>query len=318
MSDELEPWGSSVEEATTEIDISNKFYKALAIWGSSESLPKRGGKGKRLTHKDYAKKISSIIDSHNFKKLTDKFSSNKYFYMDDLPPLIQQLVIMGDNYFGSEIERLLVFRENLSKFNGKPIKTLEEFDQLSTEDKNTFIGGQIEKFSEEFDIGDIKRMHDKKKDPLVVWSDLSERFKLILDKEMARLRKGSKGGDRLEDAVGAEGSVLVRGSSPVISPPSTPVPDSHKSNKPGLFGPASSQKLHPKATSKSGYKKKKQTKISMKSALDDIQGVGEQKKKILLRHFGSMEQLARAGFQDLLNVEGVGKKTAKLIYNNLH
>jgi len=64
--------------------------------------------------------------------------------------------------------------------------------------------------------------------------------------------------------------------------------------------------------------KKKQTKLSMKSALDNIQGIGTQKKKILLRYFGSLEQVERAGFQDLLNVEGVGKKTAELIYNHLH
>jgi excinuclease ABC subunit C len=64
--------------------------------------------------------------------------------------------------------------------------------------------------------------------------------------------------------------------------------------------------------------KKKQTKLSMKSALDKIQGIGPQKKKILLRYLGSAGQIERAGFQDLLNVEGVGKKTAELIYNNLH
>ena len=64
--------------------------------------------------------------------------------------------------------------------------------------------------------------------------------------------------------------------------------------------------------------KKKQTKLSMKSALDNIQGIGAQKRKLLLRYFGSLEQIERAGFQDLLNVEGVGKKTAELIYNNLH
>ena len=56
----------------------------------------------------------------------------------------------------------------------------------------------------------------------------------------------------------------------------------------------------------------------MKSALDNIQGIGVQKRNLLLRYFGSLEQIERAGFQDLLNVEGVGKKTAELIYNNLH
>ena len=64
--------------------------------------------------------------------------------------------------------------------------------------------------------------------------------------------------------------------------------------------------------------KKKQTKLSMKSALDNINGIGIQKKKLLLRYFGSVDQIERAGLQDLLNVSGIGRKTADLIYNYLH
>ena len=64
--------------------------------------------------------------------------------------------------------------------------------------------------------------------------------------------------------------------------------------------------------------KKKQTKLSMRSVLDNIHGIGVEKKKLLLRYFGSIEQIERAGLQDLLNVPGVGRKTANLIYNHLH
>ena len=64
--------------------------------------------------------------------------------------------------------------------------------------------------------------------------------------------------------------------------------------------------------------KKKQTKISMRSSLDNIYGIGFEKKKLLLRYFGSLDQIERAGLQDLMNVSGIGKKTANLIYNYLH
>jgi len=63
--------------------------------------------------------------------------------------------------------------------------------------------------------------------------------------------------------------------------------------------------------------KKKQTKLSMKSTLDNIQGIGLQKRKLLLRYFGSLEQIKRAGFQDLLNVPGIGKKIASSINSEL-
>ena len=64
--------------------------------------------------------------------------------------------------------------------------------------------------------------------------------------------------------------------------------------------------------------KKKQVKLSMQSNLDDIKGLGVNKKKLLLRYFGSLEQVKKANIQDLMNVSGIGKKIATLIYNHLH
>jgi len=63
--------------------------------------------------------------------------------------------------------------------------------------------------------------------------------------------------------------------------------------------------------------KKKQNKLSTTSALDALEGVGLKRKKLLIRYFGSVEQIKRASASDLINVPGLGKKTATSIYNQL-
>jgi excinuclease ABC subunit C len=63
--------------------------------------------------------------------------------------------------------------------------------------------------------------------------------------------------------------------------------------------------------------KKKQKKLSTSSYLDNLIGIGVKRKKLLIRYFGSVEQIKRASAQDLTNVPGLGKKTAILIYNQL-
>ena len=64
--------------------------------------------------------------------------------------------------------------------------------------------------------------------------------------------------------------------------------------------------------------KKKQAKISLRSSLDDIIGMGSIKKNLVLRYFGSLEQIERASLRDLVQVDGIGPKTAQLIYNYFH
>jgi len=63
---------------------------------------------------------------------------------------------------------------------------------------------------------------------------------------------------------------------------------------------------------------KKMKKSSMKSSIDDIKGVGMVRRKLLLRYFGSLEQMKRASIEDISEVSGIGKNTAKSIYNALH
>jgi excinuclease ABC subunit C len=55
-------------------------------------------------------------------------------------------------------------------------------------------------------------------------------------------------------------------------------------------------------------------KQTMKSALDDIPGVGERTRKDLLRHFGSLKKVKLASIEDLQAVEGIGPKLAATIH----
>ena len=64
--------------------------------------------------------------------------------------------------------------------------------------------------------------------------------------------------------------------------------------------------------------KKKMRKTSMLSSLDELSGVGAIRKKILLRYFGSLEQIKRASIDDLLEVSGIGKNTAESIFKEIH
>ena len=59
-------------------------------------------------------------------------------------------------------------------------------------------------------------------------------------------------------------------------------------------------------------------KTSIKSSLDALSGIGNVRKKQLLRYFGSLEQIKRASVDDLCEVSGIGKHTAESIYREIH
>lgn len=52
-----------------------------------------------------------------------------------------------------------------------------------------------------------------------------------------------------------------------------------------------------------------------KSPLDQITGIGAHRKRALLLHFGSAKEVARAGIEDLRNVDGISQAIAEKIYN---
>ena len=51
-----------------------------------------------------------------------------------------------------------------------------------------------------------------------------------------------------------------------------------------------------------------------KSELDDIQGIGEKRKKALLNHFKDIEAIKKATFEELLEVEGMNKASSESVY----
>ena len=63
--------------------------------------------------------------------------------------------------------------------------------------------------------------------------------------------------------------------------------------------------------------RKQRAKSSLKSSLDDIKGIGPKRKVILIRYFGSLDQIKRASIEDMASVIGIGQKTAELIYASL-
>ena len=59
------------------------------------------------------------------------------------------------------------------------------------------------------------------------------------------------------------------------------------------------------------YHRKLREKRAIKSELDDIPGIGEVRKKALLRHFGSLEKIKQATTEDISTVKGMSKKAAE-------
>jgi len=65
------------------------------------------------------------------------------------------------------------------------------------------------------------------------------------------------------------------------------------------------------------HHRKLRQKRTMSSPLDEIQGVGTQRKRQLLRAFGSLKALREAHVEELMGVEGIGPKLAQQIYEHL-
>ena len=57
---------------------------------------------------------------------------------------------------------------------------------------------------------------------------------------------------------------------------------------------------------------------SLKSALLDIEGIGNVKVQALLKHFKSVEAISKASENDLIKVQGIGKEHAKTIFDYFH
>ncbi len=67
-----------------------------------------------------------------------------------------------------------------------------------------------------------------------------------------------------------------------------------------------------------GTHRKKRAKSMYKSKVDEIEGIGAKRKRDLLNHFGSADEIAQASIADLTKVNGISKKTAEKVYNFFH
>ncbi|HEY2167230.1 MAG TPA: excinuclease ABC subunit UvrC [Jatrophihabitantaceae bacterium] len=61
------------------------------------------------------------------------------------------------------------------------------------------------------------------------------------------------------------------------------------------------------------YHRQKRSRAMTSSALDDVPGLGETRRKALLAHFGSVKRLRAASVDDLMAVSGIGRRTATTI-----
>jgi excinuclease ABC subunit C len=66
------------------------------------------------------------------------------------------------------------------------------------------------------------------------------------------------------------------------------------------------------------YQQKLMRRRSFKSVLEDVPGVGEGRKKALLRHFGSLKRIREASIEELAEVEGLGPAVAERLHTFLH
>ncbi len=66
------------------------------------------------------------------------------------------------------------------------------------------------------------------------------------------------------------------------------------------------------------YHRKLRKKRTIKSELDDIPGVGPSRRKVLLKHFGSVKKIKTASIEEVASLKGIPLKLAQNIYNHFH
>ena len=64
--------------------------------------------------------------------------------------------------------------------------------------------------------------------------------------------------------------------------------------------------------------RKRRARRHNESVLETVPGLGPAKRRALLRHFGGMQGLLRAGFTDFEAVSGIGTTLARTLYDHLH
>jgi excinuclease ABC subunit C len=66
------------------------------------------------------------------------------------------------------------------------------------------------------------------------------------------------------------------------------------------------------------FHRQRRSKAMTASVLDDIPGLGEVRRKALLRHFGSVKRLREASVEEIHEVPGIGASLGATIHTTLH
>jgi excinuclease ABC subunit C len=66
------------------------------------------------------------------------------------------------------------------------------------------------------------------------------------------------------------------------------------------------------------YHRSLRSKVQVKSILDDIPGVGDKRRKALMRHFGSIEAVREATVEELAQADSMNQRAARQVYDFFH
>jgi len=64
--------------------------------------------------------------------------------------------------------------------------------------------------------------------------------------------------------------------------------------------------------------RKRHNKLMFNSKLDGIPGIGDERKKIIINHFGGIQGVLKASIRELKQIDGISEKLANTIYTNIH
>lgn len=66
------------------------------------------------------------------------------------------------------------------------------------------------------------------------------------------------------------------------------------------------------------YNRQRRTRRMTASALDNIEGIGPQRRRALLKHFGSVNRIREASLQELAAVPGMNRTAAQRVFAYFH
>ena len=65
------------------------------------------------------------------------------------------------------------------------------------------------------------------------------------------------------------------------------------------------------------FHRKRRQKRTLKSEIDEIPGIGSKTRFLLLKHFGSVENIRKASLEELLEIKGIGNHLAEKVFSEL-